>query len=45
MWAPDGHGLLMQGTFITEWEAGAAICKEMLGSQPLYTALAEQMVW
>lgn len=38
------HGVSVLGTFITEWEAGSAVCKELLASEKTVALAVKQLV-
>ena len=38
------HGVLVLGTFITEWDDGAARCAEIFKDQLSYRQVADQLV-
>ncbi|KAM6966085.1 cytosolic endo-beta-N-acetylglucosaminidase [Tautogolabrus adspersus] len=46
MWtnAAHKHGVVMIGTFITEWTDGAAICESFLKDEESYRAVADKLV-
>ncbi|XP_078081658.1 cytosolic endo-beta-N-acetylglucosaminidase isoform X2 [Mustelus asterias] len=41
--AAHKHGVAILGTFITEWEAGAAICEAFLENEETFRAMADQL--
>ncbi|XP_072339501.1 cytosolic endo-beta-N-acetylglucosaminidase [Scyliorhinus torazame] len=42
--AAHKHGVAILGTFITEWEAGAAICEAFLENEETFRAMADKLV-
>ncbi|GCC26007.1 hypothetical protein chiPu_0004421 [Chiloscyllium punctatum] len=42
--AAHKHSVAILGTFITEWEAGAAICETFLENEETFRALADKLV-
>ncbi|XP_069033388.1 cytosolic endo-beta-N-acetylglucosaminidase isoform X2 [Embiotoca jacksoni] len=42
--AAHKHGVVVLGTFITEWEDGAAMCEEFLKDEESYRAVADKLV-
>ncbi|XP_078427082.1 cytosolic endo-beta-N-acetylglucosaminidase isoform X1 [Cetorhinus maximus] len=42
--AAHKHGVAVLGTFITEWETGAAICEAFLENEETFCAMADKLV-